>query len=69
MQTRNEPIPRIRRRPSRREILRRRLRALTCMAIKAAAFAAGMLLALAVCQLPAGDLLAMVLMIYLFIRK
>ena len=68
MQTRNEPIPRIRRRLSRREILRRRLRALACMAVKAAAFAAGMLLALAVCQLPAGDLLAMVLMIYLFCK-
>lgn len=67
MQTRSEPIPRIRRRLSRREI-RRRLRALACMAIKTAAFAAGMLLALAVCQLPAGDLLAMVLMIYLFCK-
>ena len=68
MQTRNEPIPRIRRRPSRREIRRRRLRALACMAVKTAAFAAGVLLALAVCQLPAGDLLAMVLMIYLFCK-
>ena len=68
MQTRSEPIPRVRRRPSRREIRRRWLRALACMAVKAAAFAAGMLLALAVCQLPAGDLLAMVLMIYLFCK-
>ena len=68
MQTRSEPIPRIRRRLSRREIRRRRLRALACMAVKTAAFAAGMLLALALCQLPAGDLLAMVLMIYLFCK-